>query len=535
MLGRYFYRERRIMNLLAAVAIGFLVFDPDQMFEPSFQLSFLAVGFIGAFASPLLDAITAPLARALTGLDDPGRDLHLPPRAAQFRVELRLLVETIRLTTRLPERAARLLVVTPAWLAFYLWGLLVVSGIVQIGLTLPMVIYFHRIGFSGLSANAVVVPLFEFLVPLGFVAIFTGWGWVAKLCGWILAVSRGAVNWHAGIEPHWRIPTPPVWLAVALAAALVATALLRGRWKALGVAAVAALLVVLCWHPFSPLTTPGQLELTAVDVGQGDSLLVSFPEGRLMVVDGGGIPSFGRPNRSQMEIGEDVVSPYLWKRSIRSVDVLALTHAHDDHIGGLAALMENFHVKELWIGAMSDNPLWDALRDKARRQGVRIVSMQGGRQFAFAGAQVQVLAPSPDYIAPEKPRNNDSLVMRISFGRHSFLLTGDMEKQVEAQLEADGQISPVDVLKVAHHGSKTSSTADFLDLARPSFAIISDGYGNTYGHPHPDVLARLAERGAAVYRTDQDGLISIRSDGRRLYVDTNRNRTRPAASLYAVF
>jgi competence protein ComEC len=275
--------------------------------------------------------------------------------------------------------------------------------------------------------------------------------------------------------------------------------------------------------------------LTAIDVGQGDSLLVSFPEGKLMVVDGGGIPSFGRPNRSQMEIGEDVVSPYLWDRSIRSVDVLALTHAHDDHIGGLAALLENFHVKELWIGAMSDNPLWDALRDKARRQGVRILAMQGGRQFAFAGAQIRVLAPSSDYIAPEKPRNNDSLVMQISFGRHSFLLTGDMEKQVEAQLEADGRISRVDVLKVAHHGSKTSSTADFLDLARPAFAIISDGYGNTYGHPHPDVLARLAERGAAVYRTDQDGLVSIRSDGRRLYVDTNRNRPRPAASLYGVF
>ena len=212
MIGRYFYRERRIMNLLAAVAIGFLVLDPEQMFEPSFQLSFLAVGFIGAFATPLLEATTAPLARALRGLDDMGRDLHLPPRAAQFRVELRLLVETVRMWTRLPARAARLLVVTPAWVAFYLFGLLAISAIVQIGLALPMVIYFHRIGFSGLSANAVVVPLFEFLVPLGFVAIFTGWAWVAKLCGWILGVSRAAVDWHAGIEPNWRIPTPPLWL-----------------------------------------------------------------------------------------------------------------------------------------------------------------------------------------------------------------------------------------------------------------------------------------------------------------------------------
>src|SRR5262249_2954098 len=121
MIGRYFYRERRIMNLLAAIAIGFLVLDPEALFDPSFQLSFLAVGFIGAFASPLLDATTAPLARALKGLDDVGLDLRLPPRAAQFRVELRLLVETLQLWTRLPERIARPLIVVPAWAAFYLF------------------------------------------------------------------------------------------------------------------------------------------------------------------------------------------------------------------------------------------------------------------------------------------------------------------------------------------------------------------------------------------------------------------------------
>ena len=153
------------------------------------------------------------------------------------------------------------------------------------------------------------------------------------------------------------------------------------------------LLVLLCWHPFAPEIARNQLELTAIDVGQGDSLLVSFPDGKLMVVDGGGIPAFGRRTKSNMEIGEDVVSPYLWGRSIRTVDVLALTHAHEDHIGGLSALMENFHVHELWTGAMSDNPLWDALRDQARRSGVRIVPMQAGSAFAFGGARVEVLAP----------------------------------------------------------------------------------------------------------------------------------------------
>ena len=535
MLGRAFYRERRIMNLLAAVAIGFLVLDAEQILEPSFQLSFLAVGFIGAFAGPLLEATTAPLARALRGLDDVGRDLHLPPRAAQFRVEMRLLVETVRLWTRLPARVCRSIVIVPAWALFYVYGLVAISAVVQIGLALPMVIYFHRVGFSGLSANAIVVPLFEFLVPLGFIAIFTGSAMVAKVCTWILGISRAAVAWHARIEPNWRIPTPPVWLVLAISAALIAAALLRGRWKAAGAAVVLALVVLLCLHPFPPQVAQHQLELTAIDVGQGDSLLVSLPGGKLMVVDGGGIPAFGRRARTQMDIGEDVVSPYLWDRSIRTIDVLALTHAHDDHLGGLAALMENFHVRELWTGATSDNPLWNGLRDRARRLGVRIVPMHSGRSFGFGGAQVEVLAPLADYVAPDVPRNNDSLVMRLSFGRNSFLLTGDVERQVEAELVADGRVAHTDVLKVAHHGSKTSSTADFLDRLQPEFALISAGFENSYGHPHPDVLARLAGHRAEVFRTDLEGLITIRSDGRRLYVDRGQGSAPRAASLSAFF
>jgi competence protein ComEC len=161
--------------------------------------------------------------------------------------------------------------------------------------------------------------------------------------------------------------------------------------------------------------------------------------------------------------------------------------------------------------------------------------MQAGSAFAFGGAQVEVLAPPPDYLAPNTPRNNDSLVMRVAFGRNTFLLTGDVERQVEAQLSAEGHLAHVDVLKVPHHGSKTSSTADFLDLVRPEFAIISDGFGNSYGHPHPDVLARLADRGAAVLRTDRDGRVSIRSDGRRLYVDTRGQEASAAPGLYGLF
>jgi competence protein ComEC len=133
------------------------------------------------------------------------------------------------------------------------------------------------------------------------------------------------------------------------------------------------------------------------------------------------------------------------------------------------------------------------------------------------------------------PKNNDSLVMRLDYGSNSFLLTGDMEKQVELGLVADSRLGHVDVLKVPHHGSKTSSTEDFLNAVRPEFAVISDGLGNSYGHPHPDVLARLKERGVRILRTDRDGLISIRSDGRRLYVETGPGQAPGGTGLSSVF
>ncbi|HZT28623.1 MAG TPA: ComEC/Rec2 family competence protein [Bryobacteraceae bacterium] len=522
--GGYFYRERRIMNLLAAVALGFLLLDPAQMFEASFQLSFLAVGFIGAFAAPWLERTWAPLERGLADLADTGRDLHLEPRVAQFRVEMRLLAETVRLWTRLPERACLVLMAAPARALFYLFGLLLVSAVVQVGLALPMVVYFHRVGFSGLSANALVVPLMEFVVPLGFVAVFTGWGWAAHGAAWLLDLSRRAVDWHARLEPNWRIPTPPLWLGVALAAALMAAALADRagkRWRAASVGAVVALLALLVWHPFAPQVVPRQLEMTAIDVGQGDSLLVAFPGGKLMLVDGGGIPVFGRQRKAQIDIGEDVVSPYLWQRSIRTLDVVVCTHAHEDHVGGLPALLANFRVRELWTGALPDGPQTRPLREAAARLGTRLVAMHRGQNLEFSGARVRVLAPAPDYVPGPAPRNNDSLALAISYGRNSFLLLGDVERQVEAEMAADNLLSRTDVLKVPHHGSKTSSSEVLLDAAQPAFALISAGFENPYGHPHPDVLARYRAHRICLFRTDLDGLVSFRSDGRRIQVETN--------------
>jgi competence protein ComEC len=524
-VGRCFFREGRLLNILAAVALIFVAVDPEQLFDASFQLSFLAVALIGAFVVPALDATSGPLTRGLAGLDDTRRDIRLNPKSAQFRVEMRLLAATLTSVARLPERVARWTVVFTARLCLYFWEIFVTSFFIQIGLALPMILYFHRLSVSGLSANAIVVPVLSAVVPLGFIAIALNSHPLARFCAWLLSVSRWAVGWHARWEPDWRIPSPPFWLAVLFVGALVIAALCSlsvvgmNRWwmRVAAWGAVAAALAAIVIHPFAPMVARGKFELAAIDVGQGDSLLAAFPDGKLMLIDAGGIPSFGRTHKPGFDIGEGVVSTYLWTRSIKHLDVVAMTHAHEDHMGGMSTVLRNFRPHELWVGAVQESPEWIGLRETARQLGIAIRPMQRSEPFAFGGATVHVLAPLADYFPDEaKPKNDDSLVMRVKFGGTSFLLTGDMEKKIEEQLFYEGLLERTDVLKVGHHGSRTSSTSDLLDAVHPAFGIISVGVGNSYGHPHPLTIDALSERHIAVYRTDERGLIRFTSDGKRI-------------------
>ncbi len=525
LVARYFSRRTRVLNLIAAVALVFLIADPAQLFEPAFQLSFLAVASIGALGIPLIERTSGRFAMAAQGIEEVSRDPHLPPDAAALRVEIRLLAETLHLYTRLPrlwwERGlARIVQVI-----FAIYELALISTTLQIGLALPMAIYFHRVSLYGITANVLVVPMMPLVVPVGLMAVITGWHPLARSAAWLVETAARVSVWHAHAAPDWRIPDPPLWVDVSFVAALVALALVLGaklfagkrRWTMTAGIAVAALFALILWHPFQPVLKRGRLEVTAIDVGQGDSLFVAFPGGHTMLIDGGGIPTFGREAKSRLDIGEDVVAPYLWSRSLRSIDILAMTHAHADHAGGLGALMDDFHPREFWTGANSDNPAWRELRDHARRLGIRVRELRAGACFTFDGATVTVLAPAADYSAAAAPNNNDSLVLRLAYGERSFLLTGDAETPVETRMVADG-LAHADVLKVGHHGSKTSTTETFLDAVRPAFAIVSDGRDNRFHHPHPSVVARLNEHHAEVLRTDTVGLISVSTDGRRLWV-----------------
>ena len=387
-----------------------------------------------------------------------------------------------------------------------------------------MALYFHRFSFTGITANLIIVPLLEAVIPIGFLAVFTVWRVPASIAGWLLHWAARTADWHVRWEPAWRVSNPPFWMAAAFAAALIlfAMALRFERSRVAAGGAVAALFGILLWQPWPPRVSPLTLELTAIDVGQGDSLLVVFPDGRRMVVDGGGVLQFGPAtrHRSNLDTGEDVVSPYLWSRGIQTIDVLVATHAHEDHSGGLLAILENFRPREVWVGA---NPPASLLEGAANRK-IPVVARHSEAPFEYGGTRLEILSPPEDYVSA-KPGNNDSLAFRIVYGANSFLLTGDLEAPMERRLLADGRLAQSDVLKVGHHGSKTSTTPDFLAAVSPSFAIISAGFDNSFGHPHRDVVGRLAEEHAAILRTDHDGLVTVRSDG-SFPLSARRNRRR---------
>jgi competence protein ComEC len=311
-------------------------------------------------------------------------------------------------------------------------------------------------------------------------------------------------------------------LALSLAAIMRVAHPLRCR-IALGLGAgLATCSLLIALFPFSPVWSPGKLELSVLDVGQGDSLFVVSPHGKTMLVDGGGaFGGFGGQNNHGIDPGEEAVSAYLWSRGFQSIDVLALTHAHQDHLGGLAAVLENFHVGHLWIGREVRSQALANVETLARNGKIPIEHEAHPNAFAWDDVQGKFLWPEPSLEAPsDAARNDDSLVLKLRYADRAMMLPGDAEKEAEREMLAENNEDELqaEVLKIGHHGSRNSTTAEFLAAVKPRLAIISVGEDNPYGHPNAELLDRLANAGVRVLRTDRDGAVHILMDSTSLDV-----------------
>lgn len=389
---------------------------------------------------------------------------------------------------------------------------------------------FGRVGVAGLLLNVIAVPAMAIVQMAGlgvcvaaliWAPAAAGLGWVAHVATVVLLGSSAALDVAPWLS--WRVPGSSWWWTAAyylcVGAALVVS---RPRWQRAVVGVAAVVLVVIVSSPFVPLRRPpgGWLRVTVIDVGQGDAILVQTPQRHSLLVDAGGSPG------GQFDVGGRVVTPAVWALGERRLTWLALSHGDLDHIGGARSVVDDLRPLEVWEGIPVDSSAdLQQIRVLAQTRGVVWRRMLAGHEVEDGGVVIRVHHPQPPDWQRVRVRNDDSLVIDIRYGDVSVLLTGDAGAEFEAQSMATerwGRPARLRLLKVAHHGSRSSTHADFLERARPQVAMVSAGRSNLFGHPAPDVVERLRATGATVYRTDQQGAIIAETDGREVRVHAAR-------------
>jgi competence protein ComEC len=398
---------------------------------------------------------------------------------------------------------------------------------------------FERVTVAGVALNFIAIPCMS-VVQLGAMAVVGAdaaglphlAGAAAQVVEWgVMGLVRSAGLVEQAPWLSWRVPAPPVAIVVVYYALLAGWRIASGpprdtrlrelaaRWCPVAAACVGLWTAVEPWSLIGS-GADGRLHVTTIDVGQGDAVLVVGPDGHRLLVDTGGTTA-----ESRFDVGDRVVGPALRARGVPRLDYLALTHRDPDHAGVAHAVLRDFGPAEVWDGVpVPGNALMAHVRAMAAQRGAAWRTLQRGDRLALGDVQVTVLHPPPPDWERVTVRNDDSLVLDVRFGDVSVLLTGDIGEETERTLLPLLRPAPLQILKVPHHGSATSSGAPFIAALSPRIVTIGVGRGNPYGHPVPAVVDRYLRAGAAIFRTDRDGQIDIVTDGHTASVTTFTGR-----------
>ena len=559
--AKILFRSASSLNALGAAALVTLIRDPQQLFDPSWQLTFLSVLAIVVFAWPLISKLSE------IGKWRPTAETPYPPVCTRW---VKVLSELLfwsedsfqkHLATS-PQRyrlfkASLASVLERLHLQFalrYMFAAGVVSVGVQVVLLPFQIIYFHRLSLAFVVLNIVVGFLLALLAALALLAVaiapvssFVGSGLVsiAEAISYLMtrsvdpftSVGLGSLRLPEYSGKTWWLYVlyfvPLLWLIVRLNAWCPLSRSETQKSKRtvpIFVLAQVLMIGVLLVHPFSEMSTGGRLQVDFLDVGQGDSALVTMPDGTTLLIDGGGRPNFLNSKRNaddgpQFErdsrnIGEAIVSEYLWWRGLDHIDLVLPTHADADHIDGLNDVVKNFRVRGALLARMPANDdEYLKFSQSLKAANVPIEVIQSGDIINCGGVEVRVLWPLASANSDAASMNNESAVVLIRMGKRSILMTGDIEKAAEQYLVGSESLK-VDVVKVPHHGSRTSSTPAFVLATSPTLAIISVGRNSMFGHPHPEVVERWRSNGASVLTTGVSGTLTISTNGDDLLVDT---------------
>ena len=424
-------------------------------------------------------------------------------------------------------------------------SLLVASASTEVLLLPVSAALFSRVTFAGLALNFGAIPLMAVaqLAGMAVVPLHAVSPLAARAVGWLAFVgAEGLVRTASlvSVAPWstWRVPPPsPATIAVYYLTVIGSWLLWRrdlvagaagstpvARAKRGGVTLLAALAGV--WvvaAPSAPWSGAGDglMHVTFIDVGQGDAALVRFPRGASMLIDAGGLGG-----ASSFDIGDRIVAPVLRQAGVRRLGTLALTHGDADHIGGARSVVGEFRPWDIWDGVPVPpfEPM-ARLRADAHATGARWTTVQRTDLAVQDDVRIVVRHPTAPDWERQDVRNDDSIVLELIWRDVSFVFTGDIGRGPEADIAPLFAASPLRVVKVPHHGSTTSSSDFFVRALAPKVAVVSVGRSNNFGHPSPVVLKRYAAGGAAIFRTDQDGAVTIDTDGTSLSVHTFTGRT----------